>query len=177
VVAADDVFESLAVGDTILVNGLIRYLVAKASSDSVTVDSAINLDIDGGYVWTWKDQNCGTAVTDGWLTVAGYDTILLGVHFVQGDIDTLDVFWECRTAALGAQPQRVYPGVASDCGDGTLSGTVCSLDTVGQDLTYRIEHNAGTFQECRIGMAYGSTDGSEAGANLEQVTATVSVGR
>jgi len=179
VVAADDVFEPVGVGDAIqVVVGRTTYyltVVTNADNDTITVNTAV--DLSAGYVWSWKNLTCGTAVTNGWVTVAGYDTITMGVHYVAGDLDTLDVFWECRTGALGAQPQRVYPGVSSDCGDGTLSGTVCKMSTAGQDLTYRIEDNAGTFHECRIGLAYGSTDASDAGANLEQVTATVSVGR
>ncbi len=172
-----DVFEFVDVGDAIYValpNGTTYTLnvVTNADADTITVDTAVNLDVDGGYVWSWKDLTCGTAATDGWITVADAFSLTMTVQFDQGDLDTLDVAWYCKGAGAGAGPVRVYPGPNSDCGDGTLSTDVCQL-TEGQVLATQIEIN--NFSACRMGMKYGSSDASDSGANLEQITATIDI--
>lgn len=172
-----DVFEFVDVGDAIYValpNGTTYTLnvVTNADADTITVDTAVNLDIDGGYVWSWKDLTCGTAATNGWISVADAASVIMTIQFDQGDLDTLDVAWECKGGGMGAGPIRVYPGPSSDCGDGTLSTDVCQY-TEGQAMAAQIEVN--DFSACRIGMKYGSSDASDAGANLEQITGTVDV--
>lgn len=174
VTASSEPFAQLAVGDVILVtrdnnSRDIRVITAKASDDQVTVDTAV--DWSDGFPFSWLDLTCGTAATDGWIRVSDGGTVQLTVQYDAGDLDTLDVAWFCKEGALGSSAIRVYPGPSSDCGDGTLSGTVCTFATPGQGLSVKIPNNA--FAQCRIGLKYGSTDGG----TREQVTATVSVGR
>lgn len=165
-----DVFEAVGVGDIIQVvfsngNVLNRVVVTNADNDTITVETA--WDLSAEYVWSYKSIACGTGVEDGWIGING-DTVQLTVQYEAGDLDTLDVAWFCREGAVGSSAIRVYPGAASDCGDGTLSGTYCTYATTGQGLSVKIANNI--FSECRIALKYGSTDGG----TREEVTATIS---
>lgn len=69
-------FAVVDVGDIIIVNpgpgvaDQIRYVTAKASSISITIDTAANWDNSGaGYSARWQDVTFGTAATDGWVSV------------------------------------------------------------------------------------------------------------
>lgn len=172
--AADDVFAGVGLGDVIQVrrpDGTvdIRVVVTNADDDTITVETAI--DLSAGFTWGYKTLRCGTTADDGWVNVSGYIIAQLSVQYTAGDLDTLDVAMFCREGALGSSSVRVYPGPSSDCGDGTLSGTVCTFATVGQGIAYKIPHNL--FTACRVSLAYGSTDGG----TREFVTTTISVGR
>jgi len=96
-------FESLAVGDDIQVTlagvATRRRLTAKASAISVTVDSAINLDVDNGYGFQWNDVTCGTAATNGWIPVSG-----LRNKAVQINLDTINaasIEWKIQGRVKG----------------------------------------------------------------------------
>lgn len=176
VVAADDVFADVNVGDVFHVrfpNGNVanRIVVTNADADTITVETAINLDITGGYVWSYKSQICGTSADDGWISVAGYSTVQLGFQYDVGDLTNASMTMECKSGALAAQPVRVYPGIASDCGDGTLNGAVCEFSTTGERLSFKITDNG--FALCRIGVAYVTADG----AARDELTAVIDVGR
>lgn len=174
VTAGSNPFTNLAVGDVIYVvrdNGVreIRLITAKASADQVTVDTAVNWS--DGFPFSWMNNTCGTGADDGWIHVGGWQTVELTVQYIAGDLDTLDVTWFCKEGALGSSDIRVYPGPSSDCGDGTLSGTVCQFASTGQGLSVKIPNNA--FAQCRVGLKYGTTDGG----TREEVTTTISVAR
>jgi len=175
-------FADLAVGDTLIIpkdNSAIPttqtvVIVAKASGASITVSSAVDLDGAAGHAFTWMKQTCGTAITNGWVTVSGMSTVAMTVQFDQGDIDGLRVRWECKASGIGAQPVIVYPGETSDCGlGGTLSTDRCNFTPAGvtSRLTVLVENNP--FAQCRVGLAYASTDALDTTTDLEQVTATV----
>jgi len=171
--AADDVFTDVDVGDMFQVrfpNGTFenRVVVTNADADTITVDTAI--DLSAGYVWYYKSLACGTGVLNGWVDVSDARTVSLTMQYDAGDMDDLDVVWECKEGAVGSEPVQVYPGPASDCGFGTLATNVCQFATVGDRLTVVIADN--TFAECRIGVAV-TTDG----ATIDEVTMTVSIGQ
>ena len=168
-VDASGAFALVSVGDIIYVNGLTRVIITNADDDTITVDTS--LDLTAGYIWSYKNMSCGTGITDGWISTAGYSTVQLGLQYDAGDLTILSATWECIGGATGASRQRIYPGVASDCGDGTLNGAVCEFTTVGDALTYKLTDNV--FSACRIGVAYVTADG----ATVDEVTATIDVGR
>jgi hypothetical protein len=93
------------------------------------------------------------------------------VQYDAGDVTALSATWECKDQALGAAPVRIYPGISSDCGDGTLNGTVCEFGSVGDALTFKVSHNA--FAYCRLGMAYVTADGG----TRDEITAFITVAR
>lgn len=96
-------FESLAVGDDIQVTlagvATRRRLTAKASAISVTVDSAINLDVDGGYGFQWNDVTCGTAATNGWIPASGFRN--KSVQIVLDTINATSVEWKIQGRVRG----------------------------------------------------------------------------
>lgn len=170
--AADDVFTGINVGDVIYVNldgvSTFRVVTVFTSVDQVTVDSAI--DLSSGYTWSYKSLQCGTSTEDGWIDVGGWLNVLLGFAYDAGDITTLSVTWECKGSHIGATPQRVYPGPASDCGDGTLNGTVCEFTTVGDALSFNITDSS--FSVCRIGLFTAGDGGTR-----DEVTVSLNVSR
>ena len=172
--AAADVFASVNPGDIFSVrfpngNTENRVIVTNADADTITVDT--NIDLSAGYTWSYKSITCGTSVADGWITVAGFPTVMLGFQYDAGDVTAAAMTMECKSGAIGAIPVRVYPGVSSDCGDGTLNGTVCEFTTVGDSLYYKIDNNA--FAECRVGVAWVTA----VGAGRDELTTVIDVGR
>lgn len=175
-------FEELAVGDVMefTLNGAkaLRTITSKADNNTVVVDSAIELSADltgDGVSWRFWRRQCGTGATDGWFDIAG-GKALLGVWYFQGDLDELLVRWECRSAAPGAIPTLVFPGPSSDCGitgDAAANPGYCTLANGGINETVTVQVEG--FSACRVGLAYGSTDTSDAGAALEQVMVTADV--
>lgn len=171
--AADDVFAGLDIGDIFsvrLANGTteVRVVVTNADADTITVNTAITLP---GNVWSYKKLQCGTTVADGWINVAGFPIVQMGVQYDAGDVTALAATWECKSGAIGAAVTRVYPGISSDCGDGTLNGTVCEFTTVGDTLAFKLVNNV--FAACRLGIAWVTADGG----TRDEITATIDVGR
>jgi|GEM_PF-2401742 len=176
----NDAFADVSVGDAIILRSsdgdtsadpvvpdVETYVTVKTNNNNITV---ANTTDDADYnAYYYKTLNCGTGGDDGWIRVSGYRTVQMTVQYDAGDLGSLDVAYFCKEGALGASDVRVYPGPSSDCGDGTLSGTVCQFSTTGQGLSYKIPHNA--FSECRISLAYSTSDGG----TRESVTATLAV--
>lgn len=175
-------FADLGVGDIILVKigpdaaPSIRYITAKASGDSVTVNTAIDLSADAtGYFFKWRKKVSGTTAADGWFDVSTLSPLdrTITVQYDQGDLDALLVRWQCRVRSLDTQPVTVYPGESDGCGTGgTLASGFCSFATAGVDSRLAVVVG-GKWDECRVGLKFAASDASDAGANLEQVTVTV----
>jgi hypothetical protein len=168
-----DAFRNVEIGDLFSVrlsngNTENRVVVTNADDDTITVDTAIDLP---GNVWTYKTSTCGTTAADGWISVAGYSIVQLGFQYDAGDVTAASMTMECRSGALEAAPVRVYPGVGSDCGDGTLNGAVCEFTVVGSVIAFKIANNA--FSACRVGVAWVTADGG----TRDELTATLDVGR
>jgi hypothetical protein len=172
-------FTDLAVGDTILVTdsaGVRQQLeiVARASAASITVSSSVTLELAAGHPFTWLKQTCGTAASDGWIYVGNASQVAMTVQYEQGDLGGLRVRWECKPNAIGAAPVIVYPGESSDCGiGGTLSTDRCNFATAGETARLTVVVDPNPFAYCRVGLAYVTSDTSDAAANLEKVTASL----
>lgn len=145
-------FQFVSVGDTLIffVNDtqVYRYVATKASSTSITVDTAIDLSTNGtvGYSFSYRKVTIGTTATDGWFRIGGGDLS----SAVAYQIDTLgaasiDVRIECRmsNAASGfAQPISVFERNVTVAGIGTAGGGT------GRTTVEILPH----FTECRVGM-------------------------
>ena len=94
VTAADDPFQNLAVGDWIGVNlpfdpdvaegGLAwRHITAIASVDSLTVNDAWTLTQTTGQTFFYRERNCGAGDHDGWIGMAGTESITFDIDMVQ----------------------------------------------------------------------------------------------
>ena len=94
VTAADDPFQNLAVGDWIGVNlpfdpdvaarGVTwRHITAIASVDSLTVNDAWELTQTTGQTFFYRKRNCGAGDHDGWIGMAGTESITFDIDMVQ----------------------------------------------------------------------------------------------
>jgi hypothetical protein len=167
-------FAPVNIGDVIFVrfqDGSIenRIVLTNADDDTITVEAAI--DLTGGFTWSYKQLTCGTSEDSGWILTSGYQIAQFGVQYDAGDLTALAATFECKSDALGAKPVRVYPGISSDCGDGTLNGKVCEFTSVGDRLYFKLPHNV--FTACRVGVAYVTADGG----TRDEITAVIDVGR
>jgi hypothetical protein len=179
-VASTNPFRDILAGDVIQVSRSttaidLVVVTAKASDASITVTPAVNWS--AGYPWRYWDTQSGTTDADGWISTSGASTVGLHVQYDQGDLDALKVRMECKGDYVGALPLVIYPGEASDCTPGgTLSGGFCEFTTAGITARWSTVDMAPVYSACRIGLAFKTTDTSDAGANLEKVTAAVTTG-
>lgn len=178
-VASTNPFRDIAVGDVIVVQRStnardIVVVTAKASDASITVDTSVDWSV--GVSWRYIKLQTGTTANDGWISVTGAQAAALTVQYDQGDLDALRVRFECLPLGLGGAPVIVYPGEASDCGlGGTLVTDRCAFATAGVTARLTVVVQPLVFSACRIGLAFATTDTSDAGANVEQVTASVAL--
>lgn len=169
-------FGLLAVGDQIFVNGNIRYITAKASGASITVDSAINIENGGnGYPFTWNKRSCGTGASDGWISVSGLSRYFLSFHLNQMNATSIEAKWECRNSTDDTNPVNVYPGTLTSgvCPGGTVASNACSYTAAGQNTRTDVLVENMPYESCRISMKISTDDGVDTGANAESITAFV----
>lgn len=163
--ASTNPFLGVVVGDELYFNmaGLevSRYITAKASDDSVTVDTAIDLTTDDttGETFSWRKFAAGSAATDGWVPMAGFDTATFLVQLKQSDGGSIDVRIECENT-MGPATSQVLPFAVENH---TAYGCPAECDS------YTIAA-ASQYDRCRLGMKI-NTDSSDAGANIEKISA------
>ncbi len=164
-------FTNVAVGDMIfgtdsLAGGGETYtavVVARASANSITVESALTLT---SATLFYRTLTCGTGATDGAFPVSRYHDFT-----VQFDVDQLNVTGGidgrllCKTSP-GAQWAQVYPVLSA----GTVTPSYVNLSAVGPWL----KEVSGAYDQCRVGMLiHTSDDGGDTGSNSERVTITI----
>lgn len=177
VTASTNPFLYVAVGDVLFFKltgaaTTIRYVTARASADSITVSSAIDLDNsagnDGsgtGFAFTWMEVNCGTAATDGWIGLRGRKAkIVTYIENLSVDAGGMDFRWECRDQSDDTNIITVYPETNYAAEDGVGPG--------GRAVV--IEE---AWDECRVGMKLTDDDATDTGADIEQVHAWIVVWR
>lgn len=164
--ASAGAFEFVAVGDLLwfprtesvpvaagAAVGAWRYVTARASADSITVDTAI--DLSAGYGFGWRTPTCGTAATSGQVPVSGFDAI----NFV-GQIDQISV-----TGGITYQVECRAEGPAATWV--TIIGpTNKTAVWAGGNVAYE------PWAWCRIGWKIGTADdGTDTGADAEKIAA------
>lgn len=182
-VTADDLpFRDLGVGDVLFVQRSadlttdIRWITAKASGDSVTVNAAVNWEQTGGFAFRWLDFSSGTADTDGWLDYSSCGTGMLTWQLDQMNATSVDVRVEAKVDSLDTKPVVIYPGESSDCGaGGTLASGYCQFGTAGITARFFLVMGQGEhYDAVRVGMKINTDDGGDTGANAEMITITLS---
>ena len=170
VTASSGPFTFVSVGDVLFFKidnvTSTRYVTARASADSITVDTAINLSADAsGYGFTFLKVVCGTTATDGWIPVTGWRFKKLVSYIEQmNTTGGIDVRFECRDLTLDTNVIQVYP--ASGANNYTAAGITSGIAVVLEE----------PWDECRIGYKITtSDDGGDTGANQEQIHAYVVV--
>src|SRR5688572_20371902 len=100
--------------------------------------------------------------------------VTVGFGYNQGDLGSLNMRVECRVNTISAGlPVIVYPGEADTCGvGGTLASGYCNFVTAGETTRLQIDVY-GHWDQCRVGLAYLTSDTSDATTNREQVSAYV----
>lgn len=173
VTAASGPFASVSAGDILLVRSpvddstLVRRVVSKADSDTVTVHTAWNLS--GGFAFTWKKLTCGTAATSGWIEVGNADSFAITFELDQVSVTGgINVQVQCRTGAINASPVQIFPactsGACNTVQNYTTAG-VASATTVAVGFPYK---------SCRVGVDIGTADdGSDTGNDAEQIDISV----
>lgn len=177
VTAGTGPFQNMSVGDEITFplatltpagtatppgNESVRYLTAKASADSATLNAAVNLAVPAGrgYPFTWRKRNCGTAATDGWFSTSNWQDFTIAFQADQGDASSLDAAVQCETFGAASAPIQVWTA-------NYLLAVYGNVST-GRTAIYIVNH----FDRCRLGVRL-TDDASDAGANLEKVSAYV----
>lgn len=175
-------FANLGVDDIIFVrtsttNVDMRVIAAKASGDSITIDTAVDWSAGDGFQFTWFDTVCGTAATDGWIDVSGLSgDKIISISWDQGDLAT-GLLWqiECQTPGLDPRANKVYPGESADCGGGTLTSGQCliavaDMGTTAARVSVLIPEQEGS---CRVGILRSGNDTADTTTNREQISIAV----
>lgn len=150
-------------------------LTAKTDNDNVTADLAVNWP---GNSYTYYKTTCGTTDADGWVDTSSATRIMMTIQYEQGDLDNLSWRFECRQAGALSLPVIVYPSEGDGCGNSglqTVAG-LCDFATAGAAARFTWEE-FGSWSRCRIGFKVKTTDTSDVGAALEQVTGSIVVSR
>jgi hypothetical protein len=165
--ASDNAFAEVVVGDTIFVragDGSVsrRSVTARASADSITVDTAITL---AASAFTWLRTT--TSATVGWLDISGYTRRTISIQYDQGDLGSLSARIECRGSYPGAAAIQVFPSCATGACDTYQSYATASIGIASRTSVAIPE----PFGACRVGIKYVTSDASDATTNLEKITA------
>ena len=182
--AGQNPFANVAVGDVLIVNKPdlntvdLAVVTVRTDADNVTVDAAVDWQNGtSGRTFAYYDLQCGTTDNDGWIAVDGWGAKTITVQYDQGDLDALKVRYEARGNAIGALPVTIYPTTGASCAPGTLVSGFCELATAGQTTGRQVLSFMEPYGAARVGLAFKSTDASDAGANLERVTVFVTLQR
>jgi hypothetical protein len=177
VTAGTGAFQNMSVGDEITFplatltpagtqtqpgNESVRYIVTKTSADSVVLNAAINLAVPAGrgYPFTWRKRVCGTTASDGWFSTSSWQDFTVSFQADQGDATSLDAALQCETFGAASAPIQVWTA-------NYLLAVYGNVST-GRTAIYVVNH----FDRCRLGVRL-TDDASDAGANLEKVSAYV----
>lgn len=147
-VPGDVVWLSVVDGTTTLRTGLaLRWITAKASANSVTIDSAVVIPT-AGLGFSWQQAAASTAASAGWFGVQGKATtiqIQVDQMSVTGGIDYA---LECGVAPFGVGPVTTDVVATANI----ASASVVTL-AVGEP-----------YDVCRVGLKIGTND------NLDVIT-------
>ena len=144
-----------------------RVILTRADADNVTVDTAI--DLSAGATFFTRLFQSGTTASDGWIGVSDLDVATFSWQIKQSDGGSIDVKVECETLSSAdnsvlSQTQIYTKNVVAPygCPSATGSGACDSLSIISPQ-----------FDRCRLGFKI-NTDSSDAGANLEKISAQFS---
>jgi hypothetical protein len=152
VTSGDNPFVSMSVGDEMSINldGVITkvYVTAKASSDSITVNTAVNLGDarrgTAGYFFNWRKLTCSTAATAGWIPVRGRSGVAFSFALDTINATSIDARVQCRHDGSISSAIEIW----------TKNYTVASGDMISITTPGGIK-----YDECRFGMKVNTDTG------------------
>lgn len=167
--AGEEPFANVAVGDELTFVGMgglpldtagneYRLVTARASADSITVNTAIDIGTTG-RTFTYRKRACGTAATDGWFYTGGWQDFTVYVQADQSDAGGgVDVALYCEAFSSASGQTRVFQKTYSSYGDPS-----------GRDAVTVTNY----WDRCRLGIRLLTSDPSDAGAAIEKISASV----
>jgi hypothetical protein len=172
-VASNGAFTTVVVGDILYFNipqtdaalaatagPVTRYVTARASADSITINAAVELPASG-ITFSYTAPECGTTAADGWFGIDSYDAATLQIQIAQLNVTGgIDYSLECGLI-IGPSTSGIYTSDSVATANLTAVGTT----TIALSEPYNI---------CRLGLKIGSADdGDDLTTNTEQVTVLV----
>lgn len=159
--ASTSAFLNVAIGDELLVTvgdmGLLangsavtttvgaetrRYVTARASADSITINSAVNWS--AGYTFYFRRRVCSTT-SSGWLGVQGLDSITFHFQIDQINATSIDAKVECRVRGSVDFVTTVWSKNYTAVGSDSTGVNLSSLD----------------YDDCRLAMKLNTDGGAQ----------------
>lgn len=151
-----------------------RWITAKASADSVTIDASTTVTAQNFWLYI---RTCGTAATNGLIPVTSGNVAILAIAIEQMSVNTGGIGFRVE-GFFGEDPDHrnltnLWPGDASasaDCGTGTFASGFC-VYTAATVLPVFTTTPFLQPQFVRVVMKLtGTDDGVDTGAAAEKVT-------
>ena len=169
-----DVFAAVGRGDVIYIKDgpgntvYTRGVITKTDADNVVLDEAVDLGGDS-FTWTYRDQECGTAATDGWVSAAGLENLSVGLFFkqVSDDGNGIDVRLEgtIKTPDGTTNVMQIWPSR-----DPAAALTVQNF-TVAGAVSNMIVNVTAPIDSLRVGLLFNvADDGTDTLTDAEQIT-------
>ncbi len=170
--ASNGAFTELLVGDLILIevpseatttpdaqpSQYLRWITARASADSITVNSAVTIPAAGvGFTW-WK-LSAGTSASSGWFPMNPNQIIVVSVD--QMDATSIDYKVECRFKFWDYVSNPIIIA-----GPTNLTAATDTPDRVAIE-------GADRYDQCRVGFKINTDDGADTTTHAEKITVIV----
>lgn len=181
-------FNLIAVNDLIIVNlqgstvgsstVTTRRVTAKASADSITVDTAINIPATG-RTFEYQKFTAATGATSGWVPLEGSNLWQVAIQLNQLSLGSGAIGFRVEgrfSSDLNVvTAKNLWPGWASadaKCNDGTYSSGYCTYTSANQGPPVLTSADLIGPDAVRLVLILtGTDDGGDTGANAEQITA------
>lgn len=152
-----DPFEFVAVGDVLgftLADGGVteRTVTARASSVSITVNTAVTIPA-AGVGFQINKLRCGTAATDGWVSVVGVVDKNWVINLVTINGTSIDFKVECKVNFPNAVAVQVWPPPSPASGSCNTGNFTAAGNCAVSDLT--------PWNACRVGMKLNTDSGAQ----------------
>lgn len=153
-----------------------RWITAKASDDSVTIDSSTTVTAQNFNLFI---RTCGTTATSGLIPVRSRSVATLAIAIEQMSVSSGGVAFQIQ-GAFGDDPDHrnlvnLWPGDASsgaDCATGTFATGYCVFTSATVLPVFSAtDYIQPSFIRVLMKLS-GADDGSDTGADAEKVTIT-----
>ena len=127
-------------------NMILRYVTARASATSITVNAAVNLGT-AGVPFNWRTLTCGTTATSGRIGVDGYRNANFQFEWTTKNATSLDWKVECQVKGSNTAWVVVIP----------TSGASTNITAVAATSARIID--VSDYDYCRLGMQVNTDTG------------------
>lgn len=181
-------YNLVSVGDLIMVNITspgaagsatvnTRIVTARASADSITVDTAITIPATG-LTFQYQKRTCGA--DSGWVSVENVKLFTIATQLDQISVGANSIRFQIQGRYLTESNLytsfNLWPGTDSataDCGGGTFASGYCTYTTANTVPPFV---SAGMLQATQVRLVTNivtADDGTDTGADAESITAVL----